>query len=662
MFDFRRRVAAKPSHVEPNQRARRLGTSLVLRAGAGALCVVAALSCIKREWRNAEGPAEGAAVAAAPTTASVQTPGVQAPDKPTGNYGKVQGVDVLGGKGVRAFAVQGKVERIDAKWFPAEGQSFAEYIQVQGKQGPGGAVQPWDVQLRASNSTAVEVGDVMLATIYFRTKWIGDEYGEGQSEFVFEVARDPWTKSTTFELRAGPEWKQILVPFVAAGSYGPGEAQLAFRLGYSTKQTIEFGGITLENFGKQLALADLPKSKLTYPGMEPNAAWRAEAEARIEQHRKGNFEVLVQDANGKPVSGASVAANMTKSAFGWGTCVPAESIVANDQKLLTPIKQLFNMATLENDLKWEPLAGDWGGSFTMDRALAGVDWLNKNGLDVRGHVMVWPGWNELPRYVKKLKDDKKALRAEVAKHIREMGNATKGKVVHWDVLNEPFTNHDLMEILGYDVMAEWFRIAREVEPKAKLYINDFGILPGGGGTNEHRDHYEKMIQILADAKAPFDGIAFQGHIGSSMTGPEDLKRLLDRYGKFGKDLMVTEYDITIDDEELAASYMRDFYTMLFSHPQMKAIVMWGIWDGNHWRKNAPLFHKDWSPKPAFEVYKHLTQEQWATHAKGNSAANGTYALRGFYGDYEVTVTHAGKTQKATAKWRQDGDKVVVKLP
>lgn len=638
---------------------------VIAKVGVGALCVVSAFSCIKREWRTPDGAAPTAAespVAPADKGAADKGPVVAAPEQPTGNYGKVKGVDVLAGKGVRAFAVQGKVERIEAKWFPAEGQPFAEYIQVQGKKDAGAAVQPWDVQLRASNATEVKSGDVMLATIYFRTKWIGDEYGEGRSEFVFELARDPWTKSTTFEMRVGPEWKQLVVPFVAAGNYAPGEAQLAFRLGYSTPQTIEFGGITLENFGKQLALADLPKSKITYPGMAPDAPWRAQAEARIEQYRKGDFEVQVQDASGKLVAGASVTANMTKSAFAWGTCIPAESIVANDAKLLPPLKQLFNMATLENDLKWEPLAGDWGGSFTMDRALAGIDWLNENGIDVRGHVMVWPGWNELPRYMKKLKDDKVKLRAEVLKHIRDVGRATKGKVVHWDVLNEPFTNHDLMDILGYDVMAEWFRVAREVEPKAKLYINDFGILPGGGGTNEHRDHYEKMIQTLVDHKAPFDGIGFQGHIGSSLTGPEDLTRLLDRYGKFGKSMLVTEYDITIDDEELAAAYMRDFYTTMFSHPQMVGVVMWGYWDGNHWKKNAPLFRKDWSPKPAYEVYKRLTQETWVTRTQGTTANTGVYALRGFYGDYEVTVSHNGKTQKAIAKLTQNGATVVVKLP
>lgn len=60
------------------------------------------------------------------------------------------------------------------------------------------------------------------------------------------------------------------------------------------------------------------------------------------------------------------------------------------------------------------------------------------------------------------------------------------------------------------------------------------------------------------------------------------------------------------------------------------------------------------------IYKRR-QERRSTYARGNSASNGTYALRGFYGDYEVTVTYGGKTHKATAKWRRDGDEVV-KLP
>lgn len=630
------------------------------RVGVGLLCLALGTvsSCIKRQPQpqDATTPA-----AAQPVQAAPQDEGEADGREATGNYGKVQGVDVLGDKGVRAFTIQGDPERLDAKWFPAENQPFREYIRAETKER---ATNAWDLQLRASNATEVNAGDTLLATFYFRTSWVPDESGEGSSEFLFELARDPWTKSVEYPVRAGTEWKQVYVPFVAKERFAPGEAQITFRLG-SAKQVVEIAGVKVENFGTELALADLPKTQLTYPGNAADAPWRAEAAARIEEHRKGDFKILVQDAAGNSVDNATVTAKLVRHKFGFGTALPAEAIERNDKddnvKVQQYTTQLFNMATLENDLKWQPLAGDWGGSFTMQRALKGVDWLNEQGLDVRGHVLVWPGWQNLPRSLRQLQNDKAALRRTIEAHIREVAGATKGKLVHWDVVNEPFTNHDVLDILGHDIMVEWFKIARSVDPRPKLYINDFAILSGGGGDSGHRDHYEKMIQLLVDKGAPFDGIGFQGHFGTSLTGMDDLKKLLDRYGKFGKSFAITEYDIVIDDQQLAADYTRDFYTMLFSYPLVEAIVMWGFWDGNHWKKNAALFNKDWTPKPAYDVYRRLVQQEWSTSAAG-ATEGGEFPLRGFYGEYEVTVTASGKVQTAKATLTEDGARTVINLP
>src|SRR5438046_29279 len=57
---------------------------------------------------------------------------------------------------------------------------------------------------------------------------------------------------------------------------------------------------------------------LNYKGREANAAWRKEAEARIEKVRKGEIEVVVNDASGKAISGADVAVKMKRHAFSWG--------------------------------------------------------------------------------------------------------------------------------------------------------------------------------------------------------------------------------------------------------------------------------------------------------------------------------------------------------
>lgn len=626
------------------------------RLGICLLTLAMAAGCIKRE-----------PVPVAPTAADAQSatdakkaeaPGASAPTKPTGLWGKVAGVDLLNGKSTEAFSLDGQTHRVKLTKVPVVEMPFNQAYRVQILSTP---TNNYDVQLAAKTTVPVEKGDVLLATLYFRTESAAQESGEGESEFVFELAQDPYSKSVTYPLRAAQDWKQINIPFVASENYAAGNAQMMFRLGY-VKETIEFGGIQIQNFGKQLALADLPVTRITYRGMEPDAPWRKQAAERIEQQRKAELKVLVKDAAGKPVKDAEVKILLKEHAFGFGTCVPAGKVLSSgDEQFKQITTELFNVATLENDLKWVPLAGDWGGSFTLPRAVQAIDWLNSKGLDVRGHVMVWPGWKNLPRSLKAAEKDPAKLKAEVSKHINEVAAATKGKVVHWDVVNEPYDNHDLLDILGNEVMVEWFKTAHAADPAAKLFINDYAILSGGGGTTAHRDHYEKTIRMLVDKGAPFDGIGLQGHFGSSLTSPADLVQILDRYAKFNKTLWVTEYDIVIDDEALAGSYTRDFYTTLFSHPAVGGIVMWGFWDGSHWKNNAPLYRRDWSLKPAGEAYRELVKKIWHTDVTSKTDAKGTTSARGFLGTYDIRVTVGGKEQETSGQLTQGGSSIVVTM-
>src|SRR5690606_41272650 len=112
---------------------------------------------------------------------------------------QVSEVWVVGGMGLRYITVQGDPQLHDAKWFPADNQPFAEYVRAETKER---ATNSWDLQLRASNTTEIKAGDTMLATFYFRTSWVPDESGEGTSELLFELSRDPWTKSVEYPVRA----------------------------------------------------------------------------------------------------------------------------------------------------------------------------------------------------------------------------------------------------------------------------------------------------------------------------------------------------------------------------------------------------------------------------------------------------------------------------
>ena len=61
-----------------------------------------------------------------------------------------------------------------------------------------------------------------------------------------------------------------------------------------------------------------------------------------------------------------------------------------------------------------------------------------------------------------------------------------GPIDEWDVLNEPRSNRQFMDILGDDVVIKWFRQTESLAPEIKRYINDYNILTKEG-TNTSSD-------------------------------------------------------------------------------------------------------------------------------------------------------------------------------
>jgi hypothetical protein len=171
------------------------------------------------------------------------------------------------------------------------------------------------------------------------------------------------------------------------------------------------------------------------------------------------------------------------------------------------------------------------------------------------------------------------------------------------------------------------------------HVNEGSILPGGNRI----EAYEKIIDYLFENKAGPDGIGFMGHFKEgSLRSIEGLWKVYARFAKFGVPLQLTEFDIDTRDEQLQADYLRDVMTITFSHPSFNGIVMWGFWEGRHWRPNAALWRKDWSIKPVGEMWKELVFKQWWTNEERTTDASGLCTVSAFLGEYEVVVKHADR--------------------
>ena len=192
---------------------------------------------------------------------------------------------------------------------PVEGQPFAEALRCATTTRP---AHSWDIQFQFRTTRKVEKGEVLWARFYARTLSTKSESGEGRVTAIFEKAGPPNTKSLDRDLDFGREWKELCLPFKALDTYEAGKASAGFHLG-TQEQVVEIADFAVYSFGIGYDLKRLPHTKVAYAGQAADAPWRAAADARIEQYRKGDLAVTVTDAAGRPVPGAKVV-NVTQTA------------------------------------------------------------------------------------------------------------------------------------------------------------------------------------------------------------------------------------------------------------------------------------------------------------------------------------------------------------
>ncbi len=545
-------------------------------------------------------------------------------------------------------------------------RSFTKAARIRTVKRP---ATPYQFQLRVPITGAVHQGDRLLAVFEARAVEVQEQDGLAESELVFEAASAPYTKSISHHIEFGIAWQRFYIPFEAKLDHEPGQAAVILRGGYAP-QTIEIGGVQVLNFQRQVPLDQLPSATTTYLGREADSPWRQLAAERIDRLRKADLTIKVVDAAGKPIPGAKVLARMKRSAFAWGTAVDARMLFESGpdgERYRQTLTANFNTAVLENHMKW-PL---WQAN--RQPAIDAVAWLHKQGLAVRGHVLVWPGKKNLPEPVANLLLQPDALRRAILDHIAEEAGAFRGQLVEWDVVNEPYTNFDVQTALtGVSregspdyierhaaVLAPFFTAAHTADPAVKLDLNDYSILESGGKDAAHQEHYERTIRALRAEGAPLQGIGIQGHFDENLTPIPRLWQILDRFGKLGLPIQITEFDVNVWDEALQADYTRDFLTAMFAHENIRGVLVWGFWEKRHWIPNAALYRSDWTLRPAGQVWLDLVQKQWRTDAEGITDASGQWEVRGFHGEYKITVVSDERTSTALTNLPPDGATVTI---
>jgi endo-1,4-beta-xylanase len=430
--------------------------------------------------------------------------------------------------------------------------------------------------------------------------------------------------------------------------------------------SMEVGPLTTRIYDASVKPAELPGTPLNYEGRSADAPWRKVAQQSIEQHRMSPVTVQITSTTGQPVPEATISWHQDSHAFGFGSF--AEPTLLKDDKdgenYRKYFKELFNYATVGAYL------AEWGWLKDKGRSqsLQIADWLKREGIPARGHLLVYPGYTACPVSWKEISDSERRSRVEA--HIPAvLGALGERGITEYDVVNELRDNMSFCDDLGkptkqtgLEVVTEWFKTAKKLAPKSELYINEYWILAGSGQTQKEQDLYLGTIEKLTAAGAPVDGIGIQGHFGSGLTAPSKLLNILDRFAKLGKRIRITEFDQDIADEEAQAEYTRDFYTTLYSHPAVDGIVQWGFWEGIQWKPRAAMFRKDWTPKPNYFALKKLLKETLASHFEGKANADGLWQEKAHRGLHTLTVKTPSYTVSQQVRVGNEPARFVVTVP
>jgi GH35 family endo-1,4-beta-xylanase len=543
------------------------------------------------------------------------------------------------------------------------GQSFTQAFQITSN---GDSDFVYRSGLGWRNATALAKGDTMLLSFWARKL----EGSVIHAQVVFERNGGNYEKSISINFpNDTSEWKFYQMAFRSSADFAPGQAGLIFQFAYGP-QKFEIGGVTLVNFGQNVSPSQLPSS-FYYPGRgDANAAWRIEANNRIDQYRKGALTVVVRDRDGNPFPGATVYVQQTNHAFKFGSAVTAQLLAGSGQTAAdreiyrSRVSSHFTATVLENDLKW-PFWESWA-SWNRQATLNALAWLRDNNLPVRGHNLIWPNFPNMPSDTRNLAPD--ALRQRIDNHFAEILKPENagGKCYQWDVINEPYTSFDAQGRIGVGLvkqsdgalgnleMVKWFQNARRLDPAAKLFVNDFDILEAGGDDTSHQNYLFELSRWLLDNNAPLDGIGMQGHF-NRITPLTRMREIIERFSQLPVALAMTEFDINIADEKLQAEYTRDVMTMIFSQPKFTDFLMWGFWEKAHWLPTGAMYRADWSSKPNALVYNDLVFREWWTNETGATDANGKFTARGFKGSYNVTAVYQRVAQTVPAVIDTNGE-------
>ena len=331
-----------------------------------------------------------------------------------------------------------------------------------------------------------------------------------------------------------------------------------------------------------------------------------------------------------------------KDYFTIGVAVNQRNVTKPEQQAL--ILQNFNSITAENDMKPQPTEPRQG-QFNFNNADRIANFCRENGIRLRGHCLMWHA--QIGEWIYKDAAGNLLPKEEMFRRMRDHIHTVVGRykdiVYAWDVVNEamtddknaedPYRQSPMYQIAGDEFIAKAFQYAREADPNALLFYNDYNETD----PVKSRRIFEMVKKMKANG-VPIDGIGMQGHYNIYGPKEDEIDAAITLYKQVVSHIHVTELDVRANEEmggqlrfsqegmevsdslkqHLADQYARIFRALRKHKDVIDNVTFWNLSDRDSWlgARNYPLlFDSDYQPKQAYQTVMNMSDPLWAPPVK-----------------------------------------------
>lgn len=261
-------------------------------------------------------------------------------------------------------------------------------------------------------------------------------------------------------------------------------------------------------------------------------------------------------------------------------------------------KTYFNQVTPENAGKWGKVEAERD---VMDWTLLdfAYNYAKENEFPFKQHTFIWdlqqPSWMTGLSSEEQRVEVEEWIAAFCARYpdvpmIEPVNEATRNPAPYREALGGTGTT-------GYDWVIWGFKKARQYAPSAKLILNDYDVLK----SNTVRANVIQIANILKDSSL-IDAIGCQGHFLEGLSAAQ-IQSALDELAATGLDIYITELDIHMADDQAQKNKYQEIFPIMWQHPAVKGVTLWGYKQGSMWRTDGYLLRNDGSERPALTWLK-----------------------------------------------------------